>query len=496
MIRLGLRLTLRKRSRSGAARPRHRGSRRPRRRSAAGRPGRCQRAARPDRPWCVARHLGAGVPVDVGSVDIRPAVVAVEHRPVRQPGDRPRRRCRRRTERSRSRRGFRICRDRASTTPRRPSRRSSRPNRRTSSRPVSGAPDRDHRRSGTAVPELADHRHRPHRTPALAGTWCGRGRSHPAHAGQLLRLPEHHRERTRSAVHSGRRSRRALAARADLDRDREPAVGRAARGALRRDAARRRHAASDLGGLRGGGSGRGGRGRRSRLRTLLRLPTAALPRAVHRSAPRPRRPLAALDRHRARRDRRPGRRGRVRAPRASQGPDIAARREAASVVPPTADRADHPAPRRHRRARVLRRGRQAGQQRRPASRAARGLRAPCRGAGSRWTVVHDRGFSTHGEAGQSPRHAHRRSPAPRQSQGGLPVHQWARDRPLRHERSDRGAQLHRRRQQLRRRKRRERHPRRPVLQLLDVELSRFRPSSFRPRPGACRAPHDARSAQL
>ncbi len=92
------------------------------------------------------------------------------------------------------------------------------------------------------------------------------------------------RERTRSAVHSGRRSRRALAASADLDRDREPAVGRAARGALRRDAARRRHAASDFCGLRGGGSGRGGRGRRSRLRALLRLPAAALPRAVHRSA--------------------------------------------------------------------------------------------------------------------------------------------------------------------------------------------------------------------
>ena len=229
-------------------------------------------------------------------------------------------------------------------------------------RPVSGATDRDHRRSGAAVPELADHRHRPHRAPALAGTWCGRGRSHPTHAGQLLRLPERHRERTRSAVHPGRRSRRALAAGADLDRDREPAVGRAARGALRRDAARRRHAASDFGGLRGGGGGRGGRGRRSRLRTLLRLPTAALPRAVHRSAPRPRRPLAALDRHRARRDRRPGRRCRVRAPRASQGPDIAARREPASVVPPTADRTDHPAARRHRRARVLRRGRQAGQQ--------------------------------------------------------------------------------------------------------------------------------------
>ena len=61
--------------------------------------------------------------------------------------------------------------------------------------------------------------------------------------------------------------------------------------------------------------------------------------------------------------------------------------------------------------------------------------------------------------------------------------------------ADRGAQLDRRRQQLRRRQRGEGHPRRPVLQLLDVELSRFRPSSFRPRPGACRAPHDARSAR-
>ena len=33
-------------------------------------------------------------------LDIRPAVVAVQHRPVRQPGDRPGRRCRRRAERS------------------------------------------------------------------------------------------------------------------------------------------------------------------------------------------------------------------------------------------------------------------------------------------------------------------------------------------------------------------------------------------------------------
>ena len=198
-----------------------------------------------------------------------------------------------------------------------------------------------------------------------------------------------------------------------------------------------------------------------------------------------------VDRHRAGRDRRPGRRCRVRAPRAPQGPDIAARREPASVVPPTADRTDHPAPRRHRGARVLRRARQAGQQWWPASRAARGIRAPCRGAGSRWTVVHDRWFPTHGEAGQSSRHAHRRPPAPRQSQSGLPVHQWARDRPFRCERPDRGAQLHRRRQQLWRRKRGKGHPRRTVLQLLDVELSRFRASSFRPRPGACRAPRHA-----
>ena len=59
--------------------------------------GRSQRAPRPDRPWCVARHLGAGVTSDL---DIGPAVVALEHRPVRQPGDRSSRRRRGRTERS------------------------------------------------------------------------------------------------------------------------------------------------------------------------------------------------------------------------------------------------------------------------------------------------------------------------------------------------------------------------------------------------------------
>ncbi len=44
-----------------------------------------------------------------------------------------------------------------------------------------------------------------------------------------------------------------------------------------------------------------------------------------------------------------------------------------------------------------------------------------------------------------------------------------------------------RRQQRERRKRREGHPRRRVLQLLYVELSRFGPSSFRPGPRARRA---------
>ena len=127
MIRLGPAPDAGKRSRGAAACPGHRGRRRPRCRSAAGRPGRRQRVCTL-RPTVVRgstprrrRHRRRG------HVDIRPAVVAVEHRSVRQPGDRPRRRGRRRTERSRSRRGFRTYRDRASTTPRRPSRRSSRP---------------------------------------------------------------------------------------------------------------------------------------------------------------------------------------------------------------------------------------------------------------------------------------------------------------------------------------------------------------------------------
>ena len=132
MIRLGLRLTLAERSRSSAARPRHRGGRRPRRRSAAGRPGRSQRAARPDRPWRVARHLGAGVsgrrraprhPTGCGGC--RAPTSSAARRSTGStlpPPDRT----------LRSRRGFPTYRDRVSTTPRRPSRRSSRPSRRTS----------------------------------------------------------------------------------------------------------------------------------------------------------------------------------------------------------------------------------------------------------------------------------------------------------------------------------------------------------------------------
>ena len=54
--------------------------------------------------------------------------------------------------------------------------------------------------------------------------------------------------------------------------------------------------------------------------------------------------------------------------------------------------------------------------------------------------------------------------------GSLPGHQWARARLVRHERSDRCAQLDRCRQQFRGRQRRERHPRGHVLQFLDLRV--------------------------
>ena len=228
MIRLGLRLTLAERSRSGAARARHRGSRRPRRRSAAGRPGRRQRAARPDRPWRVARHLGAGAPVDVGHFDIRPAVVAVEHRSVRQPGDRSRRRCRHRTERSGPAGDCRTYRDRVSTTPRRPSRRSSRPSRRTSF--ADRFPGRQIGTIGAAaLPSpnsliiVIGHTAR-QLSQAPGAVEVGAIQHTPAscYACQNAR-----RERTCSAVDPGWRSRLPVAAGAHLDRDGEPAVGRA-----------------------------------------------------------------------------------------------------------------------------------------------------------------------------------------------------------------------------------------------------------------------------
>ena len=104
--------------------------------------------------------------------------------------------------------------------------------------------------------------------------------------------------------------------------------------------------------------------------------------------------LSSTGRHRARRNRCPTRRRRLRSPGAAQGSDIAARRKSPRLVPPAADRAHHPATGWHRPAGILRLGRQARRRRWPASRAARGLRAPYRGPGSGGAVVHDRGFST------------------------------------------------------------------------------------------------------
>ena len=184
----------------------------------------------------------------------------------------------------------------------------------------------------------------------------------------------------------------------------------------------------------------------ARVRPLLRVPAAALSRPLHRHAPGARRPLAPVDRRGARRGRRPDRRSRVRAPRTPPRPDLAARRELDErrplrrgpirVIPLLAGIGL---------SRLLRRRRQAGQQRRPAPGAAGRFRAHRGGAGPRRTVADDGRVSTHDQAGESSRHAHRRSPAPRQPAGGLPVHQWAGARSLHHERRDRGAQLDRRR---------------------------------------------------
>ena len=95
---------------------------------------------------------------------------AVEHRPIRIPSDRPRGCCRDRAERSGPARASspagtgRILRFARPHDP---------PEVRTgqrTARPISGAPDRDHRCSGATVTELADHRRRPQRAPTLEGT--------------------------------------------------------------------------------------------------------------------------------------------------------------------------------------------------------------------------------------------------------------------------------------------------------------------------------------
>ena len=229
----------------------------------------------------MARHLGADGPVDVGKLNIQPALVAIAHRPVRRAGDRPDRRCRYRSElsgpagdRTAARRWdlLRLAGPHESAQVRTGER---------ACRPVSRAPDRDHRRSRTSVPELADHRDRPRAAPALAGPRGGRGPRYSENAGQLLRLPEQHRERTRAGVHPGGRSRRAVAARPHLHRDGEPVVRRQARRAFRRDAARRGHSASGLGDLscRGDGCCCGGRG--ARVRSVLPDPTVALSRPLY-----------------------------------------------------------------------------------------------------------------------------------------------------------------------------------------------------------------------
>ena len=365
----------------------------------------------------------------------------------------------------------------------------------TSSATGTRATDRDHRCRGTPVPELVDHRHRPHRAPALASSRCGEvGAIQPTPANCYA---------CQNPIGSGPDLQWILAAvavffaaGADFDRDGEPALrhtARAAFAAMRLVGATPRQISvvSAVEAVVAAVAGV------SRLRPLLRFPTAALSRAVYRSAIRPGRPLTALDQHHRRRSGRSVRRrrfGRAWRSAGSRGHRSvcdgercrtrlgsygSSRCSPASPCSRTSTRLGKP-----------------GGHRGPASPAARGLRTPSGGAGSRWTVVHHGRFPTDGEASQLPRHAHRRPPAPRQSQGGLPVHQWARDRPLRGQRADRGAQLHQcRRHQHWRRRRGKLHPRRSVLQFLDDGLPGCRPSAFHPGPGAGRAPHHARRAR-
>ena len=112
-------------------------------------------------------------------------------------------------------------------------------------------------------------------------------------------------------------------------------------------------------------------------------------------------PLAAGDlslratRHRTRRSRRTDRSDRVRTPRATASSDLAARSESTNDNCIAAGLQGHPASRRNRLARLLRRRRKAGQQQRTGARVAPRLRTSCRRAGASRAVVHHGRRSTH-----------------------------------------------------------------------------------------------------
>ena len=226
--------------------------------------------------------VGAGVTTDL---DIGPAVVAVEHRPVRQPGDRPRSTLPPPGRTLRSRQGFRTCPG--------PGEYYASPALTTllKSEPANELRDRyPGRQIGTigaaALPS-------PNSLIVVIGHTARQLSQAPGavEVGAIQRTPASC-DACQNTVGSGPVLQFILAGGAValllpvliLIATASRLSAAPARGALRRDAPGRRNAASDFGGLRGRGSGRGGRGSRSRLRPLFRLPTVALPRAVHRSA--------------------------------------------------------------------------------------------------------------------------------------------------------------------------------------------------------------------
>ena len=390
-------------------------------------------------------------PSTVGQLDLRPAVVAAQRRPVRQPGRSTGSTSPPPDRAHRSRRGFRTCPDRANTTPRRPSRISSRPCRRASSR--DRFPGRQIGTIGAAalpspnsliivighdarqlsqVPGAVEVRGIQHTPSSCYACQSGVG-SGPvlkwilAGGAVALLLPVLILIATASRLSAARREERFAAMRLVGATPRQVSVISAVEATV-----------AAVAGVAVGFA----------LFFLFRPLLIHVPFAG--AALRPRRPLAPGDRRRARRDRRPDRRCRVRAPRAPPRPDIAARRESTSVVRPAADRAGSsrswPASPCSRTSTP------------PASRSSNGSQILELLVGFVLILVGlflagpwltKMGSRLMAKRATSPRHAHRRSPAPRQSQGGLPLDQWARARPLRRERGDRGAQLDRRRQRSR-----------------------------------------------